>query len=117
MKADSLKPLHKPLFESFSGTRFPSQKKPGIQKKEKEFFFFFLIHIQLVSIFFSDPFEGVLGRIPSHSVRAPRPLLQLKSEENEGTLTATSDQNVSVYLKKLERKMNSINKFLFQYYF
>jgi len=26
-----------------------------------------------------DPLEGVLGRIPSHSVRAPRPLISLKS--------------------------------------
>ncbi len=29
-----------------------------------------------------DPLEGVLGRIPSHSVRAPRPLLQIKANEN-----------------------------------
>lgn len=69
-RTDGLKPIHKPLFESFS--RFP----PSTMKKP-------------------DPFEGVLGRIPSHSVRAPRPLLQLKSEENEGT-TSASDHTVSL---------------------
>jgi len=69
-KTNNLKPLHKPLFESFSSNRFPPIKKP-------------------------DPFEGVLGRIPSHSVRAPRPLLQLKSEETEGT-SAAIDNSVSL---------------------
>ena len=43
--------FHKPLFES--NPRPTTVKRP-------------------------DPLEGVLGRIPSHSVRAPRPLLQIK---------------------------------------
>jgi hypothetical protein len=50
---EGLVTLHKPLFESST--------KPSTLRKP-------------------DSLEGVLGRIPSHSVRAPRPLLQLKKE-------------------------------------
>eukprot|EP01119_Soliformovum_irregulare_P003916 TRINITY_DN14956_c0_g1_i2.p1 TRINITY_DN14956_c0_g1~~TRINITY_DN14956_c0_g1_i2.p1 ORF type:complete len:638 (-),score=158.75 TRINITY_DN14956_c0_g1_i2:408-2321(-) len=52
--------FHKPLFES--------TPRPAMAKRP-------------------DPLEGVLGRIPSHSVRAPRPLLQINAQEeaeNEG---------------------------------
>lgn len=49
-------PPHKPLFETTHDK--PITKKPfGI-------------------------FEGVLGRIPTHSVRAPRSLIQLKHEHS-----------------------------------
>eukprot|EP01117_Protostelium_nocturnum_P007036 TRINITY_DN2521_c0_g1_i1.p1 TRINITY_DN2521_c0_g1~~TRINITY_DN2521_c0_g1_i1.p1 ORF type:complete len:882 (-),score=351.37 TRINITY_DN2521_c0_g1_i1:282-2927(-) len=54
--------LHKPLFESNARIII---KRTGI-----------------------DPLEGVLGRIPSHSVRAPRPLLQIKLD----TPAANSDE-------------------------
>ncbi|PRP75308.1 hypothetical protein PROFUN_05619 [Planoprotostelium fungivorum] len=59
--SDQPQALHKPLFESNGKTVV---KRAGV-----------------------DPLEGVLGRIPSHSVRAPRPLLQIKLD------TPTSGSN------------------------
>jgi len=63
--------LHKPLFES--NAKATPLKKPG-----------------------ADPLEGVLGRIPSHSVRAPRMLLQItKSAEQHTPGPAENGENPS----------------------
>jgi hypothetical protein len=51
---------HKPLCESAPTRTFPPKK------------------------IINDPLAGVLGRIPTHSVRAPRPLLQLREQEERG---------------------------------
>lgn len=51
--------LHKPLFETYTTNKFNSSNR-------------------------KNQFEGALGRIPSHSVRAPRPLLQLDEDSSEG---------------------------------
>jgi hypothetical protein len=52
--------FHKPLCESTPTRTFPPKK------------------------IINDPLAGVLGRIPTHSVRAPRPLLQLIRGQSEG---------------------------------
>lgn len=50
----------------------------------------------------TDPFEGALGRIPTHSVRAPRALLQLKNE------TEGSDQNNSSLMSSMSKATYSL---------
>lgn len=55
---------HRPLFET--SPRNVPLKKPG-----------------------GDIFEGVLGRIPTHSVRAPRELLKLKANQNIDSPTSS----------------------------
>lgn len=76
--------LHKPLFET--NTKFITKKSLGnntlfIVHIVYRVSYFALITYSFFALLSTDIFEGVLGRIPSHSVKAPRPLLQIKAEQ------------------------------------
>jgi hypothetical protein len=65
-----------------------------------------LLDLQGILTQVPDPLEGVLGRIPSHSVRAPRPLLQLKQGEQDGlntqeTMSFAGDNKASKIIQSL----------------
>jgi hypothetical protein len=51
--------------------------------------------------------EGVLGRIPTHSVRAPRPLIQLK-QQSENTTDQTEDSLASNNTQASSKAIHSL---------
>lgn len=62
-----------------------------------------------------DPLEGVLGRIPSHSVRAPRPLISLKSltvhdhsELNNVEVNSSANKAIQSLLLTIENTYNTL---------
>jgi len=57
-----------------------------------------------------DPIEGVLGKIPSHSVKAPRPLLQIK--EDQEIFSNSTRMTTSKSYKILMSIENAINYLL-----
>eukprot|EP01116_Phalansterium_solitarium_P016138 TRINITY_DN3680_c0_g1_i1.p1 TRINITY_DN3680_c0_g1~~TRINITY_DN3680_c0_g1_i1.p1 ORF type:complete len:923 (+),score=244.37 TRINITY_DN3680_c0_g1_i1:1806-4574(+) len=59
----------------------------------------------------ADPFEGALGRIPAHSVRAPRALLQLKPMEpseidSSNDMQTASSKEIHSLLLAIEQSYN-----------
>jgi len=81
--------LHRPLFESSSFYQSLSERNgvPLSPKSAENSFY-------RRKTFSTDPMEGVLGRIPSHSVRAPRVLLQLPSSNvNERSSSSSSSHH------------------------